>query len=68
VPEGVVAGRLLAVAGPDLHLLDRAGRHLALDLRLLTGWELEAVPPEQPVTVPLNLEDGQEQLFDSMIN
>lgn len=68
VPDGVVAGRLLAVAGPDLHLLDRAGRHLALDLRLLTGWELEAVPPEQPVTVPLNLEDGQEQLFDSMIN
>lgn len=62
---GVVAGRLLAVAGPDLHLLDRAGRHLALDTRLLTGWQLEAVAPEQAVTVPLSLEDGQEQLFET---
>ncbi len=65
ITDGIVAGRLLAVAGPDLHLLDRAGRQLALDTRLLTGWQLEAVSAEDAdVTVPLNLEDGQDQLFE----
>ncbi|MFI8517349.1 DUF2797 domain-containing protein [Streptomyces sp. NPDC085481] len=68
VAGGVVAGRLLAAAGPDLHLLDREGRHLALDTRLMTGWGLEAVRPASApghaaVTVPLNCGDGQEQLF-----
>ncbi|MEU7014258.1 DUF2797 domain-containing protein [Streptomyces sp. NPDC046385] len=69
VPGGVVAGRLLAAAGPDLHLLDRDGRHLALDTRLLTGWGIESAPGESPVSVPLlsapreSSGDGQEQLF-----
>ncbi|MET9953191.1 DUF2797 domain-containing protein [Streptomyces sp. NPDC006339] len=65
VAGGVVAGRLLAAAGPDLHLLDRSGRHLALDTRLMSGWALEAAPPDQALTVPVSCEDGhgQEQLF-----
>lgn len=70
VPDGVVAGRLLAAAGPDLHLLDRDGRHLALDTRLLTGWGIESAPGEAPVSVPLGVVprdaragDGQEELF-----
>ncbi|MET9350625.1 DUF2797 domain-containing protein [Streptomyces termitum] len=41
VDGGVVTGRLLAAAGPDLHLNDPAGRHLVLDGRLLGGWGLE---------------------------
>ncbi|MCW7991113.1 hypothetical protein XF35_39360 [Streptomyces platensis subsp. clarensis] len=63
VPDGVVAGRLLAAAGPDLHLLDRDGRHLALDTRLLSGWGIESAPAGLPVSVPLGFGDGQEQLF-----
>ncbi|MFF9198855.1 DUF2797 domain-containing protein [Streptomyces sp. NPDC014779] len=52
VPDGVVAGRLVAAAGPDLHLLDAEARPLVLDTRLLTGWELAAAPAGHPVTVP----------------
>lgn len=66
VPDGVVAGRLLAAAGPDLHLLDRDARHLVLDTRLLTGWGIDSAPPDQSVSVPLgfDFDDGrQEQLF-----
>jgi hypothetical protein len=53
VDGGVVAGRLLAAAGPDLHLLDRDGRAVVLDTRLPTGWELAAAPAGHPVTVPV---------------
>ncbi|MFD5326072.1 DUF2797 domain-containing protein [Streptomyces sp. NPDC127092] len=42
VDGGVLAGRLIAAAGPDLHLLDRDGRGLVLDTRLLSGWQLVA--------------------------
>ncbi|WP_411109369.1 DUF2797 domain-containing protein [Streptomyces sp. c-19] len=42
VDGGVVTGRLLAAAGPDLHLLDPFGRCLALDTRLMGGWELRS--------------------------
>ncbi|MEU8757719.1 DUF2797 domain-containing protein [Streptomyces sp. NPDC048659] len=63
VPGGVVAGRLLAAAGPDLHLLDADGRHLALDTRLLTGRGIESAPAGARVSVPLVFGDGQEQLF-----
>lgn len=52
VADGVVAGRLVAAAGPDLHLLDADARPLVLDTRLLTGWELVAAPAGHPVTVP----------------
>ncbi|MFF0751093.1 DUF2797 domain-containing protein [Streptomyces sp. NPDC004267] len=53
VDGGVVAGRLLAAAGPDLHLLDHAGRTVVLDTRLLTGWELHRAASDEAVTVPL---------------
>ncbi|MEU8621117.1 DUF2797 domain-containing protein [Streptomyces sp. NPDC048623] len=58
VDDGVVAGRLVAAAGPDLHLLGAGAgaeadvRPLVLDTRLLTGWELVAAPAGHPVTVP----------------
>ncbi|MFF3339184.1 DUF2797 domain-containing protein [Streptomyces flavidovirens] len=40
VPGGVVAGRLLAAAGPDLHLGAADGGVVVLDTRLMSGWEL----------------------------
>ncbi|MFI8824117.1 DUF2797 domain-containing protein [Streptomyces sp. NPDC053431] len=77
VDGGVLAGRLVAAAGPDLHLLGPDGRPLVLDTRLLTGWELVAAPAGHAVTVPLasgvaapatadpssGRADGQESLF-----
>ncbi|MFI8963162.1 DUF2797 domain-containing protein [Streptomyces sp. NPDC053493] len=63
VDGGVVAGRLLAAAGPDLHLLAPGRRPLVLDTRLLTGWELVSAAPDEPVSVPLTREDLQDQLF-----
>ncbi|MEW2065886.1 DUF2797 domain-containing protein [Streptomyces sp. NPDC007346] len=56
VDGGVVAGRLVAAAGPDLHLaVDGGGGVVVLDTRLITGWELAAVsvPVETDVRVPL---------------
>ncbi|MBW5483735.1 DUF2797 domain-containing protein [Streptomyces bambusae] len=41
VPGGVVAGRLVGAAGPDLHFADG----LVVDARLLAGWELVPVDP-----------------------
>ncbi|XXZ50359.1 DUF2797 domain-containing protein [Streptomyces cavourensis] len=56
VDGGVVAGRLVAAAGPDLHLAvdDRDGV-VVLDTRLITGWELAAATPfgKGEVGVPL---------------
>ncbi|WP_435285081.1 DUF2797 domain-containing protein [Streptomyces bacillaris] len=46
VDGGVVAGRLVAAAGPDLHLEVDEGGVIVLDTRLITGWELAAVAPE----------------------
>ncbi|MFD0148854.1 DUF2797 domain-containing protein [Streptomyces sp. NPDC055721] len=43
VDGGVVTGRLLAAAGPDLHLLDPGGRCVVLDTRLMGGWALQRV-------------------------
>lgn len=40
VAGGQVAGRLLAAAGPDLHLECGDGAVLVLDTRLVRGWEL----------------------------
>ncbi|MFJ6884548.1 DUF2797 domain-containing protein [Streptomyces californicus] len=50
VDGGVVAGRLVAAAGPDLHLAvaggggggDGGGGVVVLDTRLITGWDLTA--------------------------
>ncbi|WP_433400726.1 DUF2797 domain-containing protein [Streptomyces sp. CA-146814] len=56
VDGGVVAGRLVAAAGPDLHLaVGGEGGAVVLDTRLITGWELEAFQPagEGDVRVPL---------------
>ncbi|MFJ7064304.1 DUF2797 domain-containing protein [Streptomyces sp. NPDC101115] len=54
VDGGVLAGRLIAAAGPDLHLVGRDGRGLVLDTRLLSGWELVAAEAaEDGVSMPL---------------
>jgi hypothetical protein len=53
VPGGAVEGRLLAAAGPDLHLRTAQGV-VVLDTRLLPGWPLTAVP-EDGAGLPLPL-------------
>ncbi|MFF9209254.1 MULTISPECIES: DUF2797 domain-containing protein [unclassified Streptomyces] len=52
---GAVGGRLVAVAGPDLHLLTGEGTVVVLDTRLMTGWDLVPAAggrPAFPVRVP----------------
>ncbi|MFJ7957189.1 DUF2797 domain-containing protein [Streptomyces sp. NPDC096319] len=69
VGGGVVSGRLLAAAGPDLHLRAPDSRCLALDTRLMGGWVLEAAGEDAegfsvPVTVAGGANEGaQEELF-----
>ncbi|MFI2734042.1 DUF2797 domain-containing protein [Streptomyces sp. NPDC018711] len=69
VPGGVVTGRLLAAAGPDLHLLAPDGRCLALDTRLMGGWILAAAGEGDGFSVPVTavpapvVESAQEGLF-----
>ncbi|GFM98314.1 hypothetical protein Sfulv_31250 [Streptomyces fulvorobeus] len=53
VDGGVVAGRLVAAAGPDLHLESGAGGVVVLDTRLVTGWELRAADAGAGVSVPV---------------
>ncbi|MER5742757.1 DUF2797 domain-containing protein [Streptomyces sp. NPDC002225] len=63
VAGGAVGGRLVAVAGPDLHLAvvdgEAAGDGTApdgvvvLDTRLMTGWELVAADARGGVDVPV---------------
>ncbi|NGO09484.1 DUF2797 domain-containing protein [Streptomyces sp. HC44] len=66
VPGGVVAGELVAAAGPDLHLAGERGV-VVLDTRLMRGWELSAVGHGEPagaVTVPMREFGGrQDGLF-----
>ncbi|MFG2599533.1 DUF2797 domain-containing protein [Streptomyces sp. NPDC048462] len=52
VGGGVVAGRLVAAAGPDLHLETGADGVVVVDTRLMTGWALAAAGPEAGVSVP----------------
>ncbi|MFE8912726.1 DUF2797 domain-containing protein [Streptomyces globisporus] len=52
VDGGVVAGRLVAAAGPDLHLAVAGGGVVVLDTRLITGWDLTAEAGSD-VRVPL---------------
>ncbi|MFD9972786.1 DUF2797 domain-containing protein [Streptomyces sp. NPDC059017] len=54
VDGGVVAGRLVAAAGPDLHLGSGDGRVTVLDTRLMSGWELVAADPRSVVSVPVD--------------
>lgn len=69
VPDGVVGGRVLAAAGPDLHLVGAQGRVVVLDTRLMSGWGLSAAPADPAecgITVPvraLRPPDVQDQLF-----
>ncbi|MER6995253.1 DUF2797 domain-containing protein [Streptomyces sp. NPDC000410] len=63
VEGGTVAGRLLAAAGPDLHLGMRDGRVVVVDTRLMSGWELVGAEPDAPLTVsvdelPRGVQDG----------
>lgn len=52
VAGGVVGGRLVAAAGPDLHLETEGKGVVVLDTRLMAGWEL--VPAEGTEnTVPI---------------
>ncbi|MGC5345091.1 DUF2797 domain-containing protein [Streptomyces sp. DT171] len=53
VDGGVVAGRLVAAAGPDLHLAPANGGVVVLDTRLMTGWELVVADARADVTVPV---------------
>lgn len=52
VAGGAVAGRLVAAAGPDLHLATADGV-VVLDTRLMTGWELVAADARAGVGVPV---------------
>ncbi|GAA1538427.1 DUF2797 domain-containing protein [Streptomyces albidochromogenes] len=53
-PDAVVAGRLLAAAGPDLHLATADGGVVVLDTRLMSGWELAgAGGPAAGMSVPV---------------
>ncbi|MEV4441757.1 DUF2797 domain-containing protein [Streptomyces sp. NPDC049577] len=45
-----VAGRVVAVAGPDVHLDAADGRPLLVDTRQLAGWPLTAAAPDAPTT------------------
>ncbi|MFF2327683.1 MULTISPECIES: DUF2797 domain-containing protein [unclassified Streptomyces] len=53
VDGGVVAGRLVAAAGPDLHLETVTDGVVVLDTRLMTGWELVGADARAGVGVPV---------------
>ncbi|MFF1919025.1 DUF2797 domain-containing protein [Streptomyces sp. NPDC058221] len=52
VDGGAVAGRLVAAAGPDLHLETGDDGVVVVDTRLMTGWALAAAGPAAGVSVP----------------
>ncbi|WP_326671173.1 DUF2797 domain-containing protein [Streptomyces sp. NBC_01257] len=52
VDGGAVAGRLVAAAGPDLHLDTGTDGVVVVDTRLMTGWDLAAAGPDSGVSVP----------------
>ncbi|MFJ8863585.1 DUF2797 domain-containing protein [Streptomyces sp. NPDC102451] len=52
VDGGVVAGRLVAAAGPDLHLETEGEGIVVLDTRLVTGWDLVAADARAGISVP----------------
>ncbi|MFI6640317.1 DUF2797 domain-containing protein [Streptomyces sp. NPDC050504] len=56
VDGGVVAGRVVAAAGPDLHL-----GSLVVDTRLLVGWQLVADGGEGGTTVPVREPRGERE-------
>ncbi|MEU0370756.1 DUF2797 domain-containing protein [Streptomyces sp. NPDC006283] len=52
VDGGVVAGRLVAAAGPDLHLSTAGDGVVVVDTRLMTGWGLVGADAVAGVSVP----------------
>ncbi|UYQ66564.1 DUF2797 domain-containing protein [Streptomyces peucetius] len=52
VDGGVVAGRLVAAAGPDLHLRTATEGVVVVDTRLMTGWGLVGADATAGVSVP----------------
>ncbi|MFJ8882173.1 DUF2797 domain-containing protein [Streptomyces sp. NPDC102402] len=52
VDGGVVAGRLVAAAGPDLHLETPHDGIVVLDTRLVTGWDLAGADAGSGMSVP----------------
>ncbi|GAA4083158.1 DUF2797 domain-containing protein [Streptomyces shaanxiensis] len=67
VAGGAVSGRLVAAAGPDLHV-ETGGGVVVVDTRLMTGWELVPVAEDCELTLPVRefrREDAgvQDELF-----
>lgn len=66
-PGRTVAGRVAAVAGPDVYLDAADGRFLLLDARQLAGWELTAAAPDAQTTADVRTvgatAEGPEALF-----
>ncbi|MEU3353155.1 DUF2797 domain-containing protein [Streptomyces sp. NPDC037389] len=64
-PGRTVAGRVTAVAGPDVYLDAADGRPLLLDARRLAGWPLTAADPSAPTTATARPETAgpQDALF-----
>lgn len=52
VAGGAVSGRLVAAAGPDLHV-ETGGGVVVVDTRLMTGWELLPTGGDGELTVPV---------------
>ncbi|MBL1096738.1 DUF2797 domain-containing protein [Streptomyces coffeae] len=65
--DSTVAGRIDAVAGPDIHLTATDGRALLLDARHLAGRQLASAPPHSatsaPVIAPERESEGPDALF-----
>ncbi|MFH9615437.1 DUF2797 domain-containing protein [Streptomyces pratensis] len=53
VDGGVVAGRLVAAAGPDLYLETVDAGVVVLDTRLVTGWDLVGADARAGMSVPV---------------
>jgi hypothetical protein len=53
VGGGCVAGRLVAAAGPDLHLATADGGLVILDTRLMSGWDLIEAGAGSAISVPV---------------
>jgi hypothetical protein len=67
VDGGVVAGRLVAAAGPDLHLRTAADGVVVVDTRLMTGWGLVGAGAAEALTVPVNeVESGVPGVQDGL--
>ncbi|MER6954486.1 DUF2797 domain-containing protein [Streptomyces sp. NPDC000618] len=68
VPGGSLSGRLVAAAGPDLHLATPEGV-LVLDTRLMRGWELGPVAAdadEVAVRLPVRRFKGDDHRQDGL--